>query len=158
MVSGALNPSDSCFQYRQCASLVRRNHLNYITTYTPAPRGEHQHLNKNTKVPSDDKKSRDTSVDVNESEGSLVTLITQLRPNRLNVLERFLDAWKGPAVVVLYATDYEAIKFLQWFRKSKFLQSRNETLYHVVYERQVSLFCYLCLMLALLFILCGKSF
>ena len=98
-----------CDVYPLIATMPRRTHTHYISN-----------VPDNTKYLTTD-----------------VTLVTQLMINRIDNLERLLDAWKGPSQVALYLTDEELITFKDFYDHSSILKRANAT-YHVIFKRHVS--------------------
>ena len=66
-----------------------------------------------------------------------VSLVTQLTFDRWHVLERFVKYWKGPMVVIVYASDFDAYKLQQMF-KGRFLQKRTNIDIHLLFKKKVS--------------------
>lgn len=103
------NSSDKCAKYKYMAFLKRRTHLCYLGDCGGGGR-------------------------VGPDE---VSLLTQLTMDRFEILERMLTSWTGPASVVLYLDDAEAVQLPAKVARSAHLRSRKSVAYHVVYKRQI---------------------
>jgi hypothetical protein len=66
-----------------------------------------------------------------------VSLLTQLSIDRFEYLVIMCERWDGPIHVVVYATDAEALEFMQLIKSSKTISTRQNIAFHVVYRREV---------------------
>ena len=63
-----------------------------------------------------------------------VTLTTHLDYNRLNLLERILGHWDGPASVAIHVTDSQVQGVVDYLLNSKSLQHRLNVSYHLLFR------------------------
>ena len=63
-----------------------------------------------------------------------VTLATHLDYNRLDLLERILENWDGPASVAIHVTDSQAKEVVDFLLHSKSLQHRVNVSYHFLFR------------------------
>ena len=63
-----------------------------------------------------------------------VTLATHLAHNRLDIFERALSNWDGPASVGIYVTDSAIQEVLDFIHNSKVLRDRVNVTYHLVFK------------------------
>ena len=63
-----------------------------------------------------------------------VTLTTHLDYNRLNLLERILGHWDGPASVAIHVTDSQVQGVIDYILNSKSLQHRLNVSYHLLFR------------------------
>ena len=63
-----------------------------------------------------------------------VTLATHLDYNRLDLLERILGHWDGPASVTIHVTDSQAQGVVDFLLHSKSLQHRENVTYHFLFR------------------------
>ena len=63
-----------------------------------------------------------------------VTLITQFSMDRLQMLERIAKHWQSPMSIAIYTMDYELEDILLFIRQCRYLRSRKNISYHVVFR------------------------
>ena len=100
--------TDTCAHFRRVAALRRRTHPFYVAATS----------GRTTRSPD-------------------VTLATQLTVDRLQVLERVLVNWPGPASVTLHVRDADLQAAMDVIQSSATIRRRTNVDIHVVYRRLV---------------------
>lgn len=63
-----------------------------------------------------------------------VTLVTQLSMDRLQMLEQIARQWKSSMSIAIYTMDYELEDILLFISQCRYLKSRKDISYHVVFR------------------------